>query len=156
MKGIVVEVAETKGLVGFLRFNQLFPPFDKPAIRRAILAAVNQTEFMQAVVGGNAAFDDRCGVFGVASPMSTDAGVTVMAGNHDVAPIKRALEKAGYAGERVVYLAQQQDLARQIQLQAWQDVPFLPLGSYNQPTAYWNTLSGMLKGLILFTNVRRT
>ena len=51
--------------------------------------------------------------------------------------------------------AQQAGLARQIQVQAWQDVPFLPLGSYDQPTAYRSDLTDMLKGLILFTNVRR-
>jgi peptide/nickel transport system substrate-binding protein len=50
---------------------------------------------------------------------------------------------------------QQKAIAREIQLQAWQDVPFLPLGSYDQPTAYRDNLTDMLKGLILFTNVRR-
>jgi peptide/nickel transport system substrate-binding protein len=43
-KGIKVEVAETKGLIGFLRFNQLFPPFDNAAIRRVALKAVRQTD----------------------------------------------------------------------------------------------------------------
>jgi len=46
-----VEVVETTGLIGCLRFNQLFPPFDNPAIRRAALKAVNQTDFMAAVAG---------------------------------------------------------------------------------------------------------
>jgi peptide/nickel transport system substrate-binding protein len=46
-------------------------------------------------------------------------------------------------------------LAAKIQLQAFQDVPFLPLGSYYQPTAYRANLTDMLTGLILFTNVRR-
>ena len=40
-----VEVVETTGLIGVLRFNQLFPPFDNAAIRRAALKAVNQTDF---------------------------------------------------------------------------------------------------------------
>ena len=51
--------------------------------------------------------------------------------------------------------ATQQALAQKIQLQAMTDVPFQPVGSYYQPTAYKNDLAGMLKGLILFTNVRR-
>jgi peptide/nickel transport system substrate-binding protein len=42
-----------------------------------------------------------------------------------------------------------------MQVQAFQDVPLLPLGSYCQPTAYKKDLTDMLKGLILFTNVRR-
>ena len=68
-----MEVAETRGLLGFLRFNQLFPPFDNPAIRRAVLKAVNQTEFMQAVVGSNGSFDDKCGVFGAHSVLCSIA-----------------------------------------------------------------------------------
>ena len=255
--GISMRVAETAGLIGFLRFNQLFPPFDNPAIRRAVLKAVNQTEFMQAVVGSNATFDDKCGVFGAHSAMANDAGMDVLAGKHDLAAIKQELTAAGYKGERVVFLAvsdvprinaiaevgadmlrrigmnvdevetdwgtvvqrsvsrkplaeggwsifasftggidaatpannnllrgngdnayngwpvapklealrnqwlastdpaQQLGIARAMQVQAFQDVPFLPLGSYDQPTAYRSSLTDMLTGLILFTNVRR-
>jgi peptide/nickel transport system substrate-binding protein len=40
-------------------------------------------------------------------------------------------------------------------LQAFQDVPCVPLGLYYQPTAYRNDLVDMMKGLILFTGVRR-
>jgi peptide/nickel transport system substrate-binding protein len=46
-------------------------------------------------------------------------------------------------------------IAAKIQVQAFQDVPFLPVGSYYQPTAYRSNLTDMLTGLILFTNVRR-
>jgi peptide/nickel transport system substrate-binding protein len=53
-------------------------------------------------------------------------------------------------------LSAQQELARKLQIQAWQDVPYLPVGSYYQPTAYKADLTDMLKSLILFTNVRRT
>jgi peptide/nickel transport system substrate-binding protein len=49
----------------------------------------------------------------------------------------------------------QKALARDIQLQAFTDVPCLPLGLYYQPVAYRNDLTDMMKGLILFTGVRR-
>ena len=45
-RGLKVEVVETAGLIGVLRFNHLHPPFDNPAIRRAALRAVNQREFV--------------------------------------------------------------------------------------------------------------
>ena len=51
-------------------------------------------------------------------------------------------------------LATQKALARDIQLQAFQDVPCMPLGLYYQPVAYRNDLVDMMKGLILFTGVR--
>jgi peptide/nickel transport system substrate-binding protein len=51
--------------------------------------------------------------------------------------------------------AAQPALARDIQLQAWQDVPYLPLGAYFQPTAFRRNLTGMLEGLPIFWNLRR-
>jgi peptide/nickel transport system substrate-binding protein len=250
-------VVETKGLMGFLRFNQLFPPFDNPAIRRAVLKAVNQKEFMEAVVGGNGTYDAHCGIFTPGTAMANDAGMAALNGPHDVAEVKRELEAAGYKGEKIVYLAPtdvprinaiaevgadmlrkigmnvdevstdwgttvqrsvsrqppdkggwhmfasftggydmstpataqllrgngasayngwptapklealrdawlaaddlptQQALAKQIQAQAFIDVPYLPLGSYFQPTAYKADLTDMQTGLIQFTGVRR-
>ena len=84
-----IEVVETKGLIGFLRFNQLFPPFDNPAIRRAVLQAVNQTDFMEAVVGGNASYDAKTGFFTPGTPMASDAGMQALSGPHDAARSSR-------------------------------------------------------------------
>jgi peptide/nickel transport system substrate-binding protein len=42
-----------------------------------------------------------------------------------------------------------------MQAQAFQDVPYIPLGLWYQNTAYRSNLTGMLKGLPLFWNVRR-
>src|SRR5262249_40111918 len=41
--------------MGILRFNQLYPPFDKVEARRAILKAVDQAEAMTAVAGVDSA-----------------------------------------------------------------------------------------------------
>ena len=256
-RALKVEVVETKGLIGFLRFNQLFPPFDNPAIRRAVLKAVNQREFMEAVVGGNAPFDSQCGLFTTGTPLANDAGMEALSGKHSIADLKRELEAAGYKGEKIIYLeptdvprinaiaevgadmlrklgmnvdviatdwgttvqrsvsrkppeqggwhmfaafsggydmstpgshqlmrgngegayngwptlpklealrdewlfaedkAAQMALARKLQEQALQDVPYLPLGSYYQPVAYKANLTGVSKGLVQFTGVRR-
>ena len=51
--------------------------------------------------------------------------------------------------------AAQKDIGRQIQLQAFQDVPYLPVGQYFQATAYRRDITNVLKGLPLFWNVRR-
>ena len=53
-KGLTVELLDTIGNVGVLRFNHTLPPFDNPAIRRAVLAAGSQRDFMSAIGG-----DDR-------------------------------------------------------------------------------------------------
>jgi peptide/nickel transport system substrate-binding protein len=50
----------------------------------------------------------------------------------------------------------QKQLCREIQLQAFLDVPYIPLGAFYLATAHRNDLTGILKGDIpLFTNVRR-
>ena len=46
-------------------------------------------------------------------------------------------------------------LARKLQAQALEDVPYLPLGSYYQPVAYKANLVDLPKGLVQFTGVRR-
>ncbi len=51
-------------------------------------------------------------------------------------------------------LAAQQGLARGIQDLVWENVPFLPLGEYKQPTAYRTAITGVLDGTAVFWNVR--
>jgi peptide/nickel transport system substrate-binding protein len=46
-------------------------------------------------------------------------------------------------------------IGREMQRQAFIDVPYVPLGQFYQPTAYRDGLSGVLKGLALFWNVKR-
>ena len=53
-------------------------------------------------------------------------------------------------------MATQKALAADMQRQAFQDVPAMPLGLYYQPVAYRKDLTGMIKGLILFTGIKRT
>ena len=51
--------------------------------------------------------------------------------------------------------AAQKRIAEQIQLQAFVDVPFLPLGEFIQPTTQRKEIVDTLSGLSLFWNVRR-
>ena len=252
-------VVETTGNCGFLRFNQLVPPFDNPAIRRALLGAVNQADFMAAVAGDDtAAYRTDLGYFPADTPLASDAGMAALTGPRDFDKVKRELAAAGYKGERVVVLvasdfptlaalgnvgadmlrrcglavdqqttdwgtiiqrraskapldkggwsvffstftgvdmaspansqgmrgngaqawfgwpdapkletlrdewfnapdlAAQQKIGRALQLQAFEDVPFLPLGQYFQSTVQQRSLAGTLKGLPVFWNVRRS
>jgi peptide/nickel transport system substrate-binding protein len=50
----------------------------------------------------------------------------------------------------------QQDIARQLQLQAFVDVPYVPLGQNFQDTAYRPNISGMPAGFVMFWNVKRS
>lgn len=46
-------------------------------------------------------------------------------------------------------------IARQIQQQVWQDVPYIPLGRWIDPTAYRRNLTGMRQGAALFYDLRK-
>ena len=52
--------------------------------------------------------------------------------------------------------AAQKKIAVEIQLQALQDVPYIPLGQYTYVTSYQKDISGVLDGFVIFWNVKRT
>ena len=91
------------GFVGGLRLNHLQPPFNNPALRRALLGAVNQEDFMT-----SAATTDRrnwttgVGVFSPGSPMASEAGMEVLTGPRNLDAVKQAVVESGYRGERAV------------------------------------------------------
>jgi peptide/nickel transport system substrate-binding protein len=49
----------------------------------------------------------------------------------------------------------QKRICRDLQMQVWQDVPYIPTGQYLQPIAYNRGLTDILRGFPLFYNVRR-
>jgi peptide/nickel transport system substrate-binding protein len=90
---------------GILRFNHLHPPFDNVAVRRALLAAVDQAEAMTAVAGTDRTFwHDGIGLFPAGTPFANDAGIEVLQKPRDYKAVRRALADAGYNGEKVVVL----------------------------------------------------
>jgi peptide/nickel transport system substrate-binding protein len=52
-------------------------------------------------------------------------------------------------------LGAQQRIAREIQAEAFREVPYLPLGSYFQPWSYRTNVTNVLGGMPLFWNVRK-
>ncbi len=104
-KNLTTQVQDPGGGIGILRFNELFPPFDNPAIRRALLGCIDQDEYMTAVAGDDRTiWKDHVGVFSPGTPLATEAGTGVLVGPRDFARVKRDLAAAGYKGERVVML----------------------------------------------------
>ena len=103
--GLTVRQNDPTGLIGTLRMNHLQPPFDNPALRRAVLGAVSQADFMQAVAGDDRAnWRDGVGVFCPGTPLASDAGMAVLTGPRDMARTRAAVAASGYKGERVVVL----------------------------------------------------
>ncbi|MBV9249568.1 MAG: ABC transporter substrate-binding protein [Acetobacteraceae bacterium] len=102
---IATPVTDPTGNPFLLRPNHLYPPFDKPEVRRALLGAIDQKEYMVAMMGDDTSlWSVPCGFFPPASPLASDAGISVLAGKRDYSGVKAALEKAGYQGEKVVLM----------------------------------------------------
>ena len=102
---IRTRITDVTGEVGCLRFNWLYPPFDKPEIRRLVLRAMNQKEVMAAVAGSEPSIiKTDVGLFVPGTPMASTTGVAVTHGVKDPASLKPELEKAGYKGEKITVL----------------------------------------------------
>jgi peptide/nickel transport system substrate-binding protein len=104
---ITAWVNNPTGTPFFLRPNHLYPPFDKPAVRRALMGAIDQTEYMIATMGDDSSlWQVLCGFFPPVSPLASDAGMSILNGKRDYAAVRKALETAGYQGEKLVLIVQ--------------------------------------------------
>ena len=94
------------GTVGTGIFNCLHPPFNKPAVCRAVLRAMSQSDFMTAAAGTDRElWRDGVGIFTPGTPLANDAGMEAITGPRDLDRSRRELREAGYNGERVVVLS---------------------------------------------------
>ena len=104
-RNLVIEQRLLDATYGVCRFNTLHPPFNNPAIRRAVAMAVDQRDYLRAVAGDDPAGWGVCeGVFTCDTPMANEAGSEVLK-THNVERARAALREAGYTNERVVMIA---------------------------------------------------
>lgn len=100
---IAIGSANPTGFNGVLRFNHLHPPFNNVAIRRAVMMAVNQTDYMTSITGNDSSAFKMCrAVLPCGTPYGRELGVAAMPGDLDKA--RAALKAAGYNGEKVVII----------------------------------------------------
>ena len=105
---VKVALTDPTGNCGLLRPNHLFPPFDNPAVRRALLGAIDQTAFVTAAMGTDPSlWHVPCGFFPPSSPMASDAGMAALTGRRDYDKVRRDLRVAGYKGETVALMVPQ-------------------------------------------------
>lgn len=103
-KNIRITLPDPSGIVEMMRPNHLQPPFNNPAIRRAVLHSIDQANFMQAITPDPALAHVPLGFFGPGTPMASRAGLGPLEAKPDLAKAKQELAAAGYKGERVVLL----------------------------------------------------
>ena len=97
---LTLGLANPTGYLGVLRFNHLTPPFNDVRIRRAVLVAVNQDDYMRAVTGDDTTAYKECkALFPCGTPFGTEVGASAMQGNLEAG--RKLLKEAGYAGQKV-------------------------------------------------------
>lgn len=105
-RGIVVQKLDPFGWMGMLQFNLRRPPFDNPRLRRAVLMALDQKEYLQAVVGDYPDLvNPGVGWFTAGTPLATLKGVEQFTRAPDIDAARRLVKDSGYDGQKVVHLA---------------------------------------------------
>jgi peptide/nickel transport system substrate-binding protein len=93
------------GLILGMRFNHATAPFNNAALRRAILSAVNQDDYLQAVTGGDAESFRLCrAMFPCGLPGVNELGTEAMRQPPDLGKAREAVSASGYKGEKIVLL----------------------------------------------------
>ena len=102
--GLSSMIADPAGRLSVMRMNCLNPPFDNIKVRRAVLAAVTQEDYMRAAVGDDTTLWRQCqSLFACGTPYGNEAiGKKLMPGKLDLA--KKLLAESGYAGQKVVII----------------------------------------------------
>ncbi|MGI4945442.1 MAG: ABC transporter substrate-binding protein [Janthinobacterium lividum] len=102
-RNINVDISDPLGNIGSFRINHLHPPFNDVRVRRAVMMALNQEDYMRAVVGD----DDELwkplpSFFTPGTATWSDAGGELLTGPRRYDEAKKLLAEAGYKGEPVV------------------------------------------------------
>jgi len=98
------QISDPSGRTSVMRLNCLQAPFNDVRIRRAVLMAVNQEDYMRAANGDDPALWRVCkSLFACGTPYSDEAaGQQLMRG--DAKAARAMLAEAGYAGQKVVII----------------------------------------------------
>ncbi len=107
-RNISVDIADPLGNIGSFRMNHLYPPFNDVKARRAVLMALNQEDYMRALVGDdNSLWKLLPSFFTPDTPLYTEEGGDILKGKRDLAAAKKLLAESGYSGEPVTCLVAQ-------------------------------------------------
>lgn len=87
-----------------LRFNSLHPPFDNPAVRRAVMLGIKQSDYALAIQGDDPELSQVCPSYWTCgTPLSTDAANAPLR-TADIEKAAAALKASGYRGEKALIL----------------------------------------------------
>jgi peptide/nickel transport system substrate-binding protein len=94
--------------------NHLYPPFSDVRARRAVLTALNQEDYMRALVGDDTSlWKPLPGFFTPNTPLYSEEGGEILKGKRDLAAAKKLLAESGYSNQPVsCIVAQDQPITK--------------------------------------------
>ena len=98
-RALSVEAIDPLPLIGILRFNHLHAPFNDKKMRQALLPAIDQADFMQAIVGTEPGLWEMAGVFTPGTPLASDVGMEPLKGPRSLDRAKALMREAGYTNQ---------------------------------------------------------
>ena len=105
-RAVKVQDYDPLGFMAFLRFNSLVPPFNNTRLKRAVLEAVDQSQYMPLITGDDAtAWRTAYSMFPVGLPFVGEVGAPLMKPPKDPATLRKAVADSGYNGEKIVILS---------------------------------------------------
>ena len=100
---IVIAPSNPQGYIGGLRFNHLHPPFNDVRLRRAVLTAVNQKDYMRAIMGEAASGWTVCrSQYPCGTTYGVEVDLPVQKGDLEAA--KKMVKESGYNGQKAVII----------------------------------------------------
>ena len=103
---VVIEVIDPLGALGIIAVNHTLPPFNNRKLLQALLPAVNQDEYMDAVLGDfKAKYGRKAGFFIPGSPYANNADMDKLLGPRNVDLAKKLVSESGYSGEKVLLMS---------------------------------------------------
>jgi peptide/nickel transport system substrate-binding protein len=103
--GVTTGLLDIYGTVAIVRPNSVLAPTSNVGVRRAMMAAIDPREALIAAMGEDpTGWHAPMGYFLPGVPAANDAGMDFRRKSWTTAEVKTMLDKAGYAGERIVLL----------------------------------------------------
>ncbi|MCW8086057.1 ABC transporter substrate-binding protein [Sabulicella glaciei] len=107
-RNVQADIADPLGNIGAFRLNHLHPPFNDVRARRALLMAMDQEDYMRAIVGSDDAMWKRLpGYFTPGTPLYTEEGGEILKGPRNLDAARALLRESGYTNQPIVVLAAQ-------------------------------------------------
>jgi peptide/nickel transport system substrate-binding protein len=106
---VSVGISNPYGNVGGIRLNHLQPPFNDPRARQALAMAINQDDYMNAMMGDQKdSWNHMYSYFTPGSSLYNETGSELVKAPRDYEKAKALLAESGYKGEPVVLMVAQE------------------------------------------------